>query len=441
MSYRPYATWLFGCTKISKPRADMNAKEYTVGAGVECKSMVTKADNDDDSTTSVVSTTSSSATADTNAALLEMLGIDDNDYNFDHNDGIGEVREEEVKISKVAEKQDSAMPVHVIDLPKRCSRYLHAPDHCCAFVLSSIINASECQYLIEKGAHTSRGFHYVTEAAHMDESGETIRVKLQNPNDHKLSVFEDAKFLDVLWERIRRFVEPGSGRHVDAFYQRTKCGKPSGLNRRVRVLRYDADANDRFEPHFDATTRIEDQTSLLTVLVYLCDGEGIDFEGGETLYLDSHVSSLNKALNLDDTGCTKVTPRRGDVVIFEHDLYHSGAPLNHGTKFVMRTDIMFSSNEAGIDSAAECRRRKLSDSDSKGNDEATNGTITFFADPIGLGDEERQYLDSMGLLNVTADAFLAPGLTALKVMLVDGISNEKVEQLLSLAIEAVKNNQ
>lgn len=418
----------------------MNAEETTVGAGVEGKSMMSRNDCDDDDT-SVVSTTSSTATADTNGALLEMLGIDDNDYNFDYNDGIREASEEKMEVSKLAKKQESARPIHVIDLPKRCSRYLHAPDHCCAFVLPSIINASECRYLIEKGAHTPRGFHYVTEAAHVDENGETIHVKLQNPNDHKLSVFEDAKFLDVLWERIRHFVEPGSGRHVDAFYQRTKCGKPSGLNRRVRVLRYDADANDRFDPHFDATTRIEDQTSLLTVLVYLCDGEGIDFEGGETLYLDSHVSSLNKALNLDDTGCTKVTPRRGDVVIFEHDLYHSGAPLNTGTKFVMRTDIMFSSKEVGVDSAAECRRRKMSDADSKEDDEATSGTIATFADSIDLDYEERQYLDSLGLLNVTADAFLAPGLTALKMMLVDGISNEKVEQLLSLAIEAVKNNQ
>ena len=412
----------------------------TVGAGVECKSIISRNDSDGDST--VVSTTSSTATADTNAALLEMLGIDDNDYNFDYNDGIGEASEENMEVSKREKKQESARPIHVIDLPKRCSRYLHAPVNCCAFVVPHVLDASECRYLIGKGAHTSRGFHYVTEAAHVDESGETIRVKLQNPNDHKLSVFEDAKFLDVLWERIRHFVEPGSGRHVDAFYQRTKCGKPSGLNRRVRVLRYDADDNDRFEPHFDATTRIKDQTSLLTVLVYLCDGEGVDFEGGETLYLDSHVSSLNKALNTDDTGCTKVTPRRGDVVVFEHDLYHSGAPLNNGTKFVMRTDIMFSSNEVGLDSSAECRRRKLSDAvDSKENDEATSGTIATFADSIDLGDEERQYLDSMGLLNVTANAFLAPGLTALKIMLVDGISNEKVDQLLSLAIEAVKNNQ
>jgi len=408
-----------------------------------CKSMATKVDGDDsnNSTASSTSTSTSSsgassnATANTNAALLELLGIDDNDYNFDTGYEISEASEEEMEDSK--RKREAAKPIHVIDLPKRCSRYLHAPDHCCAFELPSILDAAECHYLIEKGAHTSKGFHYVTEATHVDESGETIHVKLQNPNAHKLSVYEDANFLDVLWGRIRRFVEPGSGRHVDAFYQRTKCGQPSGLNRRVRVLRYDADANDRFEPHFDATTRIDDQTSLLTVLVYLSEGGGIDFAGGETIYLDSHVSSLNKAIKLGDgAGCTKITPRMGSVVIFEHDLYHSGAPLGAGTKFVMRTDVMFSANEVGLDSAAECRRRKLSGVDSKDSAEATSGTIAAFADSVGLDDKEREYLDAMGLLNVTADAFLAPGLAALKVMLSDGMSGEKVERLLTFAIEA-----
>jgi hypothetical protein len=184
---------------------------------------------------------------------------------------------------------------------------------------------------------------------------------------------------------------------------------------------------------------------LLTVLVYLCDGGGIDFEGGETLYLDSHVSSLNKALKADGSaGCTRITPRLGDVVIFEHDLYHSGAPLTNGTKFVMRTDVMFNATQVGLDSAAECRRRrKLSEGDdSEESAYATSGTIADFADSIGLDEAERKYLDSLGLLNVTADAFLAPGIVALKNMLSDGFTKEeKVEQILKSAIEAVKSSR
>ena len=409
--------------------------------------------SEEDGSNSIASSSasdSSGATDDTDIALLELLGIDESDYNFGHDieigEEVGEKREKNkgahVVVGNAPNEQEAAKPIHVIDLPQRCSRYLHAPEHCCAFVLPSVLDASECRYLIERGAATSRGFHYVTEATHVDESGETIRVELQNPNPHKLSIYEDTSFLNILWERIRGFVEPGCGRHVDAFYERTKCGLPWGLNRRVRVLRYDADANDRFEPHFDATTRNDDQTSLLTVLVYLCDGGGIDFEGGETLYLDSHVSSLNKALKADGgAGCTRITPRLGDVVIFEHDLFHSGAPLTNGTKFVMRTDVMFHANKVGLDSAAECRRRKLSEEDSGESAYATSGTIVDFADSIGLDEAERKYLDSLGLLNATADAFLAPGIVALKNMLSDGIKEEKVEQMLALAIEAVKSSR
>ena len=410
--------------------------------------------SEEDGSNSIASSSasdSSGATDDTDIALLELLGIDESDYNFGHDieigEEVGEKREKNkgahVVVGNAPNEQEAAKPIHVIDLPQRCSRYLHAPEHCCAFVLPSVLDASECRYLIERGAATSRGFHYVTEATHVDESGETIRVELQNPNPHKLSIYEDTSFLNILWERIRGFVEPGCGRHVDAFYERTKCGLPWGLNRRVRVLRYDADANDRFEPHFDATTRNDDQTSLLTVLVYLCDGGGIDFEGGETLYLDSHVSSLNKALKADGgAGCTRITPRLGDVVIFEHDLFHSGAPLTNGTKFVMRTDVMFHAAQVGLDSAAECRRRKLSEEDdSEESAYATSGTIADFADSIGLDEAEKKYLDSLGLLNATADAFLAPGIVALKNMLSDGIKEEKVEQMLALAIEAVKSSR
>ena len=83
----------------------------------------------------------------------------------------------------------------------------------------------------------------------------------------------------------------------------------------------------------------------------------------------------------------------------------------------------------------------MSEEDSGESAYATSGTIADFADSIGLDEAERKYLDSLGLLNATADAFLAPGIVALKNMLSDGIKEEKVEQMLALAIEAVKSSR
>jgi hypothetical protein len=57
------------------------------------------------------------------------------------------------------------------------------------------------------------------------------------------------------------------------------------------VLKFDATDDDYSAPHFDATTRIDESISLLTVLVYLDSGGGVDFEGGETYFLDATANS------------------------------------------------------------------------------------------------------------------------------------------------------
>ena len=66
------------------------------------------------------------------------------------------------------------------------------------------------------------------------------------------------------------------------------------LNPRMRILKYDAKDDDRFDAHFDATTEIDVEygdnqkdiskkmKSLITVLVYLNNGDGVDFVVGET---------------------------------------------------------------------------------------------------------------------------------------------------------------
>ena len=56
------------------------------------------------------------------------------------------------------------------------------------------------------------------------------------------------------------------------------------------------------------------------VLLYLNDGDGVDFAGGETCFLDAaHPHGARNS--------AAVTPRAGCAVVFEHGLYHSGSPL------------------------------------------------------------------------------------------------------------------
>ena len=118
-----------------------------------------------------------------------------------------------------------------------------------------------------------------------------------------------------------------------------------GANRRWRCYRYAP--GERFFPHFDAAwpeASIEDDQlvhdargealSFYTLLVYLNDG----FAGGATrLY--------------DERGAVDVVPATGGALLFPHghhpeSVFHEGREVTRGAKFVLRTDVLFSTAAA-----------------------------------------------------------------------------------------------
>ncbi len=97
--------------------------------------------------------------------------------------------------------------------------------------------------------------------------------------------------------------------------------RAAGTNPRFRGYRYRE--GQRFKAHYDgAYVRGPGDQSLLTFLVYLNDA----FDGGETAFLD-----------LDRT----VVPRTGSALVFQHHLLHEGCEVRAGTKYVLRTDVMY----------------------------------------------------------------------------------------------------
>ncbi len=100
------------------------------------------------------------------------------------------------------------------------------------------------------------------------------------------------------------------------------CGRRAvGLNERFRGYRYTP--GQRFAPHYDgAFMRDASEASLLTLLIYLDDG----CQGGATGFLDHGVA---------------MAPRQGRVLWFQHMLLHEGAEVTAGTKYVLRSDVMY----------------------------------------------------------------------------------------------------
>eukprot|EP00980_Cylindrotheca_fusiformis_P015874 scaffold4637_cov128-Cylindrotheca_fusiformis.AAC.45 len=364
---------------------------------------------------------------DTQDAFLDMLGIPGGLQSMD--DVADEFAEEENQIAR-------HNYFHVA-LPPRCSRYLNPPETCLAFSIEHFCSKLECDQLIQRAASaTEQGFHYVLEAAHRSPDGVSYPVKLQNPNPHKLSVFYHPPTITRMWRKLKPCIHP----LIEDFIKRENCGPPLGLNPKLRVLRYDHCDSDRFEPHFDATTRVGQQKSLLTVLLYLNDGGGRDFQGGDTLYLDGHISSkdqIENALSKASNSISKVTPMSGKVVIFEHDLFHSGAPLVSGTKYVLRTDVLFAGAE---DEVSDKTKETCTDDAAEG---ASNGILVsdLCTDHLKVPDQVLDKLDGMGMLEMTLESFLVPGTPMLKAMLLEEISDELlVDRILKKAFTLSRNS-
>lgn len=76
--------------------------------------------------------------------------------------------------------------------------------------------------------------------------------------------------------------------------------------------------------------------SRLTFLIYLND----DFEGGETTFFLPNKKSSSNGLT-----SYKVRPMKGSVLVFpqgnEASLLHEGTATTKGTKWVVRTDVLY----------------------------------------------------------------------------------------------------
>jgi len=110
---------------------------------------------------------------------------------------------------------------------------------------------------------------------------------------------------------------------VEASLPRSVCNaRPVGANERFRAYKYEP--GQRFAPHLDGCFRRNaHECSELTLMVYLNEG----FGGGGTLFLDYELD---------------VVPKTGMALLFQHRILHEGSVVTSGTKYVLRSDVMYS---------------------------------------------------------------------------------------------------
>jgi predicted 2-oxoglutarate/Fe(II)-dependent dioxygenase YbiX len=142
--------------------------------------------------------------------------------------------------------------------------------------------------------------------------------------DNDRLVRDDAARAEALLERIRPFLPE---RLVDSAGDLWRL---RGLNPRFRFCRYRG--GQRFCIHRDgAYAPGPAERSHLTCMLYLNDGE--EFSGGATRYYAERTEG-SELLGV-------VRPEAGTLIVFDHALWHDGEAVSAGTKYVMRTDIVY----------------------------------------------------------------------------------------------------
>uniref|UniRef100_A0A7S0C5A9 Fe2OG dioxygenase domain-containing protein n=1 Tax=Proboscia inermis TaxID=420281 RepID=A0A7S0C5A9_9STRA len=183
--------------------------------------------------------------------------------------------------------------------------------------VDGVLSDAECETIIKR----AEGMGFMSAMMNGGE-GEIFRPEVQKSGR---CIIDDVDFANVIFNRIKNCLPSviinGWGLECDLV----------GLNERMHVLRYDN--GEYFAPHQDGSYSKNSNTrSFLTVVVYLNSGGGLDFEGGTSNFVSPYET---------ENSVTKFVPKRGGVLAFDHSLLHEGAAVVRGTKYCIRTDVMY----------------------------------------------------------------------------------------------------
>ncbi len=168
------------------------------------------------------------------------------------------------------------------------------------FTIDNFITIEECDNFIIKSENI--GYELATVET---EKGHIVVEMVRNNNR---VIYMDFQLADRLWQILKPFAP-------------TKIGnsKAVGLNELFRFYKYQP--GQEFKRHRDQSfIRNEIEASYFTFMIYLND----NFEGGETIFNNLTIQ-----------------PKQGNALIFFHNLEHEGSSVKQGTKYVLRTDIMY----------------------------------------------------------------------------------------------------
>lgn len=181
------------------------------------------------------------------------------------------------------------------------------------FQFADVYTPAECLQFIQRAE--SIGF----DAASVQLANSQQLVTQIRNNDRV--TLHDQEVADGMWNRISAFLPMLDSCH------------PVGVDGRIRFYRYLP--GQRFKRHKDGSaTDDAGHVSKLSYLIYLND----EFEGGETTFYEfRNVNGGQEQVEL------AVKPVTVSAILFCHECWHAGMPVITGRKYVLRSDVFYSS--------------------------------------------------------------------------------------------------
>ena len=196
-----------------------------------------------------------------------------------------------------------------------------------AFHLQGLLSVDECRRFV---ALTEK-LGYLPDAA--------VSLPRSVRHNDNVTWVIDLDSVEIIWQRCRDAFSKLNDPHID---------KPAvGLNARLRFYRYQE--GDFFAPHTDGawfgsavtngqleTDAFGDRYSQYSLVLFLTD----DFSGGRTeFYINSNDDAFGRV-------SIPVSTSVGSAICFPHGGHpwhcaHSSEPITNGTKYIIRTDVLF----------------------------------------------------------------------------------------------------
>ncbi len=174
-------------------------------------------------------------------------------------------------------------------------------------LIHSFLSGEECAALIRR----SEGLIY--------EPGMVAGEVIEHIRNNERVLVDDVTLASDLFHRAEPFLPDIEGHNL------------VGFNERWRFYRYGP--GQTFRPHRDGSyMRMRTyEESQVTFMIYLNEGT----TGGETRFFRGMEDLVQQRPYL----C--VQPRAGMALAFLHSLWHEGAVVHSGQKYVLRTDVMY----------------------------------------------------------------------------------------------------